>query len=82
MTEGLREKEGCQAAAGGPELEVLSSLAAQVILQNNTHSPCSPLMFRHRWNVLAELSVQIHSKLIFVSSMGNFGQDPHCPPFS
>lgn len=38
--------------------------------QNNTYSPCLPLVFRRRWNVLAELSVQIHSKLIFVSLMG------------
>lgn len=52
----------------------------RVIPQNNTYSPCLLLVFRHRWNVLAGLSVQIHSKLIFGSLMGNFGQDSHGPP--
>lgn len=86
VTQAARRVSGRGGVSGagdrGRELEGSSSLAAQAILQNKTHSPCSPLVFRRRWNVLAGLSVQIHSKLIFVSSMENLGQDLHCLPFS
>lgn len=80
-----REGEVSEAGGGWAELEVSRSpkaVVAHVILQNNTHSPCLPLVFRRHWNFLAGLSVQIHSKLISVSSMGNFGQDPCHLPFS
>lgn len=69
-----------------PELQVVSSLAALAAhggpAEQRTFSVCLLLVLRHQRNVLAGLSVQIHSKLIFVSSMGNLGQDLCCAPFS
>lgn len=90
MTQAARGSvgEGGRASEAGAEcaeLEVPNSLAALAAQGDpvEQHIFCwSTTGIRCRWNVLAGLSVQVHSKLIFVSSVGNFGQDPCHPPFS